>query len=80
MKYKLLGGGHIEAASPLELVEALRADSQAWAPTVGIEDFMEGYADRCKMQNGAIVRTDSLINFLHDLQAGGFITPQHAHS
>ena len=75
MKYELLGGGHIEAASALELIEALRADSQQWVPSVGIEDFMEGMAARCKMQSGAIVRTDSSINFLHDLQAGGFITP-----
>lgn len=75
MKYEILGGGHIEAASPLELVEALRQDSMAWAPTVGIEDFMEEYAGRCKMQNGSTVRTDSLDNFLHDLQAGGFISP-----
>ena len=75
MKYELLGGGHIEAASPLELVEALRADSQQWAPSVGVEDFMEGMAARCRMQNGATVRIDSMVNFLLDLQQGGFITP-----
>jgi hypothetical protein len=75
MKYELLGGGHIEAASPLDLIEALRADSQHWVPSVGVEDFMEGMAARCKMQSGTTVRTDSLINFLHDLQAGGFISP-----
>jgi hypothetical protein len=75
MKYELLGGGHIEAASPLELVEALRADSADWVPSVSIEDFMEGMAGRCKIQNGTTVRTDSVVNFLHDLQQGGFITP-----
>ena len=75
MKYEILGGGHIEADSPFELVQALRADSQAWLPSVDIEDFMEGMAGRCQLQNGTQVRIDSLVNFLHDLQQGGFITP-----
>jgi hypothetical protein len=75
MKYELLGGGHVEAASSLGLVEALRQDSQAWAPTVGIEDFMEEYAARCKMQNGSLVRIDTMEHFIDDLVAGGFLTP-----
>ncbi|HEX8506344.1 MAG TPA: hypothetical protein VF630_13330 [Hymenobacter sp.] len=75
MKYEILGGGQIEAATPLELVEALRQLDHQWIHSVSVEDFMVDMADRCKIQTGAVVRTDSMINFLHDLQAGGFITP-----
>lgn len=75
MKYALLGGGHVEAASPLALVMELRKDSQAWAPTVGIEDFMEEYAKRCNFQTGAVVRTDNVQHFIDDLVAGGFLLP-----
>ena len=75
MKYELLGGGHVEAASPLGLVMELRKDSQAWAPAVGIEDFMLEYSDRCKFQNGTVVRIDNLQHFIDDLVAGGFLTP-----
>jgi hypothetical protein len=80
MKYDILGGGHIEAATPLELVEALRILDLQWVHSVGVEDFMENMAEACQLQTGAIVRTDSLVNFLHDLQAGGFITPSHANA
>lgn len=73
MKYELLGGGHMEGATALDLVEALRLDSQPWAPTVGIEDFMEGYAARCQLQTGARVRTDSVDHFIQDLIAAGFL-------
>ena len=75
MIYAVLGGGRIEAASPLELVEALRQLDHEWIHSVSVEDFMTDMADRCKLQTGAIVRTDSMVNFLHDLQAGEFITP-----
>ncbi|WP_201979373.1 hypothetical protein [Hymenobacter rubidus] len=75
MKYEILGGGHIEAASPLELVEALRQIDLQWIHSVGVEDFMENMAEGCKIQTGALVRTDSVEHFLHDLQQGGFITP-----
>lgn len=73
MKYELLGGGHVEAPSAWGLVLALREDSQAWAPTVGPEDFMEEYARRCQLQNGSTVRTDNAPNFIADLVAGGFL-------
>lgn len=75
MKYEILGGGHIEASSPLELVQALRQIDLQWIHSIDVEDFMENMAEGCKTQTGAVVRTDSLINFLYDLQAGGFITP-----
>lgn len=75
MKYELLGGGQVEASSALALVLELRKDSQEWAPTVGVEDFMEEYAKRCKMQNGTVVRIDTMQHFIDDLVAGGFLTP-----
>ncbi|WP_400194046.1 hypothetical protein [Hymenobacter sp. B81] len=75
MKYELLGGGHIKAATDLGIVQALREDAQAWQPSVSIEDFMEGMASRCKIQKGVDVRTDSIGNFVDDLKLHGFITP-----
>ncbi|UOQ99910.1 hypothetical protein MUN81_10505 [Hymenobacter sp. 5317J-9] len=75
MIYEVLGGGRIEAASPVELVEALRQLDHDWIHSVSVEDFMADMADRCKLQTGAVVRTDTMVNFLHDLQSGGFITP-----
>jgi len=77
MKYEIKGGGYIEGASPLELVEALRQDAMAWVPSVSIEDYMVDLASRMKIQNGATIRTDSLVNFLHDCQQCGFIIPTH---
>ena len=73
MKYEILGGGQIEASSSLELVEAMRLQDQAWVPSVSIEDYMEDMAQRCKIQNGTAVSTDSVDVFLIDLIAGGFL-------
>lgn len=75
MKYEILGGGHIEGATELELVEALRADGQAWLPSVSIEDFMEGMAARCKTQTGATICTLDTTSFLMDLIANKFLIP-----
>ena len=75
MKYEILGSGQLEAATPLEVAEALRQLGMAWNPTVGIEDFMEGMAQRCQIQRGVVVRTDSVENFVADLLQYGFIWP-----
>lgn len=72
--YNVLGGGQIKAATDLGIIEALRENSQAWIPTVSIEDFMEGMAARCKIQTGDFVRTDYFVNFVQDLLRFGFIT------
>lgn len=74
-KYNILGGGQIEALTDFGIIEALRAFSQDWIPTVGIEDFMEGMAQRCTIQLGVAVRTDSMTNFVADLKQYEFITP-----
>lgn len=73
MTYDMLGGGSFEAATPLEVVEALRHDAMAWVPSVSIEDFMEGMAQRCQVQTGAVIRTDSVEHFVDDLLAADFI-------
>ena len=75
MKYEILGGGQLEAATPLEVAEALRLDGMAWNPTVGIEDFMENMAEGCYRQREVVVRTDSVEHFVADLVTYGFITP-----
>lgn len=79
MKYNLLGGGQIEATTDFGLVQALRQDAQQWIPSVGIEDFMEGMAERCKVQKGVLVRTDYIVNFVADLRQHGFITAAEAY-
>ena len=76
MKYAIEGGGHVEAASPLELVEALRQDAMAWVPSVGIEDYMDGLAARSRIQDGSTIRTDSVEHFVADLVQVGFLTPE----
>jgi hypothetical protein len=73
MKYEILGGGYVEAPTALGLVEALRQDAMAWVPSVSIEDYMEGMAARCKIQNGAVVSTLDPHSFIIDLVAGGFL-------
>jgi hypothetical protein len=73
-KYNVLGGGHIEATTDLGIIEALREYSAAWIPTVSIEDFMEGMAQRCQIQTGDVVRTDSITHFVADLKQFAFIT------
>lgn len=72
--YNVLGGGQIRAATDFGIIEALREHSQAWIPTVGIEDFMEGMAARCKIQTGDIVRIDYMVNFVQDLMRFGYLT------
>lgn len=72
--YNVLGGGQIQAATDLGIIEALREHSQAWIPTVGIEDFMEGMAKRCMIQTGDFVRTDYFVNFVEDLKRFGYLT------
>ena len=63
------------ATTDLGIIEALREYSQEWIPTVGIEDFMEGMAERCKIQTGDFIRTDYFVNFVADLKQYGYLTP-----
>ena len=72
--YKIRGGGHIGATTDLGLVQALREDAQAWQPSVSIEDYMEAMAARCKVYDGAVVRTNTIANFIADLKEIGFLS------
>lgn len=81
MKYYFPDGDYVEASAPLdplELVEALRQDAHAWVPSVGIEDFMEGFRPAWKLQAGHEVRIDSVDHFVADLLATGYLTPEAA--
>jgi hypothetical protein len=73
--YNIQGGGRVTASTDLGLVQALREDAQQWLPSVGIEDYMEAMADRSKIYDGAVVRTDTIAHFIADLLAAGFLTP-----
>lgn len=75
MKYNILGGSPVEAATDLELVADMREQSMGHAPTVGIEDFMEDMGQRAEMHCGFPIRTDSVANFVADLTQHGLITP-----
>lgn len=81
MKYYFPDGDYVEASQPLNplaLIETLRQDAMAWAPSVSIEDYMEGIRHRAKLQSGADVRIDSPENFVADLLATGFLRPEAA--
>lgn len=81
MKYYFPDGDYVEASEPLDplaLVKALRQDAQAWVPSVGIEDYMEGMKQRARLQSGADIRIDSVANFVADLLATGFLRPEAA--
>ncbi|MCA8830523.1 hypothetical protein [Hymenobacter pini] len=73
--YNILGGGQLKASTDLGIVQALREDAQPWLPSVGIEDFMEGMAERAKFQTGDTIRIDSIANFVSDLKQFGFLIP-----
>ncbi|MGI4873364.1 MAG: hypothetical protein ACRYFX_19575 [Janthinobacterium lividum] len=75
MKYEVLGGEPLEAATPLEVAQALRQQAMAWAPSVSIEDFMEGMAHRAEQYRGHPIRTDSVDHFVADLVQHDFLTP-----
>ena len=75
MNYHVLGGDPFEAATPLDVAEALRQQAMAWAPSVSIEDFMEGMAHRAAMHAGRPVRADTPENFVADLVEVGILTP-----
>ncbi|QHL87430.1 hypothetical protein GU926_08265 [Nibribacter ruber] len=70
-KYKVLGGGEINASSFLSLVTQMQ--EQSFTPSSDLPDFMRQVADRCMIQRGSVIRTDSTENFAQDLMANGFL-------
>ena len=75
MKYQVLGGAPLEAATPLEVAQALRQQAMDWAPSVSVEDFIEGMAQRASQYCGHPIRIDSVDHFVADLVQHGFLTP-----
>lgn len=53
------------------LVEAIRASE--FLPQASVADYMQGAAERSKLWNGSIIRTDSAEHFLRDLEAIGLV-------
>jgi hypothetical protein len=68
--YFLQGGGHIDASTPLEVVEALRDRT----PYKNNEEFMTEVARR-KLAEGRqqVIRTNSVSHFVHDLLMCNFL-------
>lgn len=60
-----VSGDSITLESATQLVEIMRQDSHS--PSQSIKDFMSQVAHRCKIQNGATVRTESPELFVIDL-------------
>lgn len=71
--YILLGGGYVNASSPAEFLTELRNTS----PHPDRDDyaFMLAVAQRCQVQSGAFIRTQSPEVFLDDLIAHSFVFP-----
>jgi hypothetical protein len=53
------------------LVEAICKSE--FLPQASVADYMQGVAERSRMWDGGIVRTDSAEHFLRDLQARGAV-------
>jgi hypothetical protein len=77
MYFDVSGGHQVAAYTDQDLVEALRAKL---LPSVNTERFMDVMAQLCRTQNSVEVRTNSTLNFLHDLQEHGIIAAQNAWS
>jgi hypothetical protein len=75
MKFVTPGGASYEAGAPLQLVEAMRAEAAEWAPSVGIEAYMEAAAERAAKYNGRAVESGSPWPFVRDLMRSGIILP-----
>lgn len=75
MKFTLLGGGAVEAASPAELVEALRRDTATWRPEEAADrdGWMRAYAARAELQTGRTVRAQDEY-FLLDIARAGLVS------
>ncbi len=72
--YHLKGGGTLEASSPAEIIDKLRAMS--YNPETSREEFMTKTADACQVQTGAVISTWDDESFVEDLLSNGFISIQ----
>jgi len=70
-EYRLEDGGVITASSPEEFVMKLRLSSMFGSNCTDVE-YMKEFANRYKIQSGAIIRSDTASNFVDDLQEIGY--------
>ncbi|MDD4440129.1 MAG: hypothetical protein PHS04_19155 [Tissierellia bacterium] len=70
--YRLADGGIITANSPIDFLTKLR-ESSKFNSDVSDAEFMKFLADRMKIYDGSIIRTDSQENFISDLLKSGYI-------
>lgn len=74
MKFITEQGEPIEGASPEEVVIALRNGGRFTAGQ-GLEEYMQGFAERLREWNNSEVRYDNPVVFVQDLQRVGYLTP-----
>ena len=73
VRYMTRDGMPLDGDAPLEVVRALRADSQE--PGRNMVEFMAATAARAEMQTGFHVRSTNPESFLADLVVAGLIQP-----
>lgn len=71
MKYRYQDGFEFEADSPQEIAEKLWQSK--FVPDATLEQWMEGFARRAQMMDGAIIRTSSVEELVEDLFRTGRI-------
>ncbi len=75
MKYVTQDGEPIEGATPQDIVIALR-DGGRFTAGQGLEEYMEGFADRMMEYNNSVIRDDNPSVFIDDLVRVGYLTPE----
>lgn len=72
-KYKLLGGGVLQAETNRAVVEFLN-NTSLFGYEKNIDTFMEKTSAACRWQNGSVIRFEDVDTFVEDLIASGFLT------
>lgn len=70
-RYKCMDGFTFEADTIQQVAEKLWRSMLD--PDDTLEEWMIGSAGRAKMWNGAIIRTDTVMNHVADLMTNGFL-------
>jgi hypothetical protein len=63
---------YYQAESFEELIEAICRSE--FLPQASVADYIQGVAERFRLWDGSIIRTDSAEHFLRDLEARGAVT------
>lgn len=71
-EYRLSDGGVITASSPEEFIRNLRLSSM-FGSSCSDQEYMQEFANRYKIQTGAVIRSDTASNFMDDLKETGYI-------